>query len=130
MDSSDRRRTTRVTFTATATLRFEDAEYPNCATENLSTKGVFITGITGRSKGEECGVELRLAGASSDLVLRMQGRVVRCQEEGIAIQFEEVDLDSFYHLKNIVYYNTKDPDAVDREFLSGADPESVGDEFE
>ncbi len=128
----ERRQSTRVAFTATATIRLKDTTYTDCATENLSTKGVFINGVpvSPQQEGERCDVELRLSGASSDLVLRMQGRVVRSQPEGVAVQFEEIDLDSFYHLKNIVYYNSDDPDAEAR-ILPAIDEEaSEADEFE
>ena len=126
----ERRRTTRVAFSTTATLHFEDAAYAECATENLSTKGVFIAGVTGRTIGDTCSIELHLSGASSDLVLRMQGRVVRTPPNGIAIQFEEVDLDSFYHLKNIVYYNSEDPDAEERILPTVDETMAAADEFE
>ncbi len=126
----ERRRSTRVAFTTTATIRFQDTSYTGCATENLSTKGVFINGVPPRQPGERCDVELRLSGASSDLVLRMQGRVVRAQPGGLAVQFEEIDLDSFYHLKNIVYYNTDDPDGEERILPAADDGASAADEFE
>ncbi len=128
----ERRQSTRVAFTATATIRLKGTTYTDCATENLSTKGVFINGVSvsPQQEGERCDVELRLSGASSDLVVRMQGRVVRSQPEGVAVQFEEIDLDSFYHLKNIVYYNSDDPDAEAR-ILPAIDEEaSEADEFE
>ena len=50
----------------------------------------------------------------------MTGEVIRKTEEGIGIRFEEIDIDSFFHLKNIVYYNTDNPDLVAEPYLETA----------
>jgi hypothetical protein len=34
------------------------------------------------------------------------------------LHFVEIDLDSFYHLKNIIYYNSSDPDTIEQELMS------------
>ena len=116
MTHDDRRRSTRVPFQTTATLHFDDADFPRRETADLSVKGIFVLGVAGRDRGDECAVELHLSGTSSELVLRMRGEVVRVQPDGVAIKFFEIDLDSYYHLKNIVYYNSENPDELTGEF--------------
>ena len=49
----------------------------------------------------------------------MRGEVVRVDPGGLALHFTEIDADSFYHLKNIIYYNSKDPDLIDLELIDG-----------
>ena len=49
----------------------------------------------------------------------MKGEVVRVEPDGLALHFSEIDFDSFYHLKNIIYYNSEDPDQVDLELTDG-----------
>jgi len=112
MTGDERRRSTRVSFQTTASLIFGDKSHLNHATADLSVKGVFVLGIEGYHPGDECDVELLLSGVSNELVLRIHGEVVRVQKEGVAVKFCEIDLDSFYHLKNIVYYNSKNPDEL------------------
>lgn len=133
MADDERRRSTRVLFQATVTLHFDDADFPDRETSDLSIKGVFVQGITGRSIGDRCAVELHLAGTSSQLLLRMDGEVVRVEKNGIAIKFSEIDLDSFYHLRNIVYYNSENPDELagedDPDFVFAGEEESK-DEFQ
>ena len=73
-------------------------------------------GLTSHEIGEQCDVSLHLVGASSDLGLKMKGEVVRIEPNGLALHFYETDLDSFYHLKNILYYNSDNPDKLDEEF--------------
>ena len=115
MKQDDRRKNTRVAFQTTADLKFSDTVYSHCETDNLSIKGVSVLGITGHKMGEVCELALALCGSSSELRLEMKGEVVRADKEGIALHFTEVDLDSYYHLKNIVYYNSEDPDSIKTE---------------
>lgn len=112
MATDERRKSTRVSFQTTANLHFADADFSNCETEDLSIKGVFVLGINGRAIGDRCAVELHLSGASSELLLEMQGEIVRVVAKGVGIKFFEIDLDSFNHLKNIVYYNSENPDEL------------------
>ena len=130
MGRQERRASTRAHFNTTASLLFENGGYPDCETGNLSVKGVFVAGITGQSVGDVCSVELHLAGSSSDLVLRMQGEVVRVEKDGLGIKFSEIDLDSFYHLKNIIYYNSDHADDAGPALAAGAQETGFTDDFE
>ncbi len=117
--TQERRKNTRVPFQATIDLLFPGRHYTDCETENLSLKGVCVPGISGHEVGETCEVALALSGSTSQLVLNMQGRVVRVEAERIALVFTEIDLDSYYHLKNIIYYNSEDPDKIEQELQEG-----------
>ena len=115
MTGEERRKNTRVLFHATASARFADKVYEELAIRDLSLRGVYLEGITGHGQGDKCEVELALTGVSSELKLSMKGSVVRQDETGAGIHFEEIDIDTFFHLKNIVYYNADDPDRVENE---------------
>ncbi len=117
MGRKERRKNIRVAFQTTGTLRFADGEYAHCQTKDLSLKGVFIPGIVDREPGEKCHVTIHLSGTSSELKINMTGEVVRKTEEGIGVYFDEIDIDSFFHLKNIVYYNTDHPDQIAEPYL-------------
>lgn len=118
MDNDNRRVNSRIPFQATVSLDFGHRLHEECETSNLSLKGVLVAGVTGHSAGEKCDVALHLVGSTSDLSLKMKGEVVRADSDGVALHFLEIDLDSFYHLKNILYYNSEDPDQLDEEFSS------------
>ncbi|MFA7348408.1 MAG: PilZ domain-containing protein [Desulfurivibrionaceae bacterium] len=111
----NKRKNTRVPFQVIIGLDFPDRNHAECEIADLSLKGVFVLGVTGHTVGEKCLVSLRLVGSTSHLTLKMKGTVVRVAEDGLALHFYEMDLDSFFHLKNILYYNSKDPDALDDE---------------
>lgn len=113
----ERRKNTRVPFQTTADVVFSDKSYHQCPTANLSVKGVSVLGITGHKVGESCDLSLALSGSTSHLRLTMKGKVVRVEADRIALHFIEIDLDSFYHLKNIIYYNSNDPDIIEQELI-------------
>ncbi len=117
MDSDERRKNTRVDFYTTVDVAFPEASYTACKTENLSTKGLFVKDILGRSLGDSCSLTLMLAGTASNLSLSIGGEVVRVTADGIGIHFKEMDIDSFSHLRKIVYYNCDDPDKIDEDFV-------------
>ncbi len=111
----NKRKNSRVPFQVIIGLDFPDRSHAECETADLSLKGVFVLGVTGHKLGENCLVSLRLVGSTSHLSLKMKGTVVRVAEDGLALHFYEMDLDSFFHLKNILYYNSGNPDALDEE---------------
>ena len=117
MTQTERRRNARVEFKTTVKLKFNDHLYEHCAISNLSVKGLFVLGITDRQQGDKCEISLQLTGSSSELVLIMKGVIARMTPEGIGIHFEEINFDSFYHLKNIVYYNCEEPDTLAENYL-------------
>lgn len=112
MVHEDKRKNTRVQFQASAAVRFADEAFEEFVIADLGLKGGFLCGAKGHKIGETCLITLNLAGAGSKVILSMQGEVVRVDENGLAVHFIEVDLDTFSHLKNIVYFNAANPDAI------------------
>ncbi len=117
MDKDERRRNTRVQFRTSADVTFGEKTYPDCETSDLSINGVFISGLDEHKPGEKCTLVLRLHGGDTSLKIEVKGEATRLTAKGIAIHFSEMDLDSFQHLRNIVYYNADNPDKVSDEYL-------------
>lgn len=113
--SDERRKNTRVHFETVIDLKCGDQSFMGCETENLSTKGVLVLGITELKLEDQCDLTLHLSGGH-DLVLTMKGTVQRITNEGVGIHFTETDLDSFTHLKNIIYYNSENPDIINENY--------------
>lgn len=79
---------------------------------DLSLNGIFIKADDDIPVGTECMVEISLSGTTESLPLTMQGTVVRKEASGIGISFNSMDIDSYTHLKNLVRYNSEDPDII------------------
>jgi len=116
--NTERRKYIRVPFKAVACLWSlkQDVKEIRCnQTRDISLKGIYCYSDIKFSVGTPCELELHLTDTSSKLVLFLKGRVVRTDEKGMGIKFEEMDLDSFFLLKNILNYNTGDPEQIDQE---------------
>jgi predicted lipid carrier protein YhbT len=109
----DRRRDLRVDFDTDVYVRAEGLEVRyKGSTRDISLRGVFIKTSDTLAVNTHCDVEITLTGLKEELMLKMEGHVVRATQDGYAIFFESVDLDSYTHLKNIVRYNSPDSELI------------------
>ena len=112
-EQSEERRRPRVEFETEIALQSGDSEIRvGGSSKDVSLKGVFIRTGERLPVGSECRVEIRLTGMIEALNLAINGHVARQEASGMAVIFDSMDLDTYTHLKNIVRYNYKDPDAV------------------
>lgn len=117
MKQNERRKDSRVTFTTTIDLCFHDETIHNCSTRDLSCKGVFVPGLKHRQNGDQCRLVIRLTGTEPDQLIEVKGEIVRKTSDGCGFHFKQMDLDSFQHLKNIVYFNSNTPDQLNEDFF-------------
>lgn len=100
----DKRINKRVNFNVTGSVEYQGT---SCSgdIENLSMKGMYLKACKSIPVGSEVKVSINLSGASSELLLHVDGNISRSDENGIAIIFSRIDLDSYSHLRNIINYN-------------------------
>ena len=109
--SMERRRKKRVSFKTDIILKAEQTEYNfKGNSKDLSISGVFIYTDKGIPLQTPCELKILLYGMEEKerITLEMKGITVRKTPDGLAVNFESMDLDSYSHLKNIVRYNTFD----------------------
>jgi tRNA 2-thiocytidine biosynthesis protein TtcA len=114
----DQRKRTRVHFKAMVNLIAGGRELKGLKSRDLSLKGVFVETEQPLPLGTSVDVGLDLSGSTSTVLLKMTGKVARVDGKGMGIDFVEVDLDSFFHLRNIIKYNAGDPAVVDDELAT------------
>lgn len=92
--------------------------------DNLSLNGMFIRSGEQLSVADDVQITLYLKGPESrlDVSICIQGRVVRSAEGQVAIQFLNMDLDSYTQLRNIMSYNAVDSDRIIAEFINSLIP--------
>ncbi len=78
------------------------------SSQDLSLRGIFVETDRDFDMGTRCLVKVFLAGGLDEVELQMQGTVVRQTPNGIGVEFNSMDVDTYSHLKNIVMYNTMD----------------------
>ncbi len=107
------RNNTRVVFHVNATIEY-NSHTINGDVENLSTNGMFMNTTEKIPLDTEVEVSIYLSGTTSELSLKINGVVTRIDEKGVAINFKEIEFDSFLHLKNIIEFNAaSDSKAMD-----------------
>ena len=80
--------------------------------------GGCLLPITGELKsGTACHLKFILSGTSSELSIRVEGKIIRREPEAVAVKFTQIDPDSLFHLQNMIRYNSQDPEAVEQEIL-------------
>jgi len=122
---NNRRRRTRVPFHTRVRFIIQGKALVSSDSKDLSLTGVyFLTDL--RPEEEATGeVEITLGLGIHPLTLRFKGVVARADENGIGVRFLEMDPAAFAHLKNLLYYNTGNPEAIDAEIIHYPfDPES------
>ena len=85
---------------------------------DVGARGVFVLCESPFPVGVDCSVSIVLEDEQVETATRIEasGRTVRVDDEGMAIEFVEIGLESFEHLKNLVLLNSPRPDAVGSEF--------------
>jgi hypothetical protein len=107
----DGRHFSRVPFRIEAEVQSEGGTFQG-EVKNLSLKGALIAVPDSHPVGEAVDVKIYLAEDEPDVVIEVEGKVVRADQEGIAVLFTKVELSSFIHLRNLVALNIGDGDAV------------------
>lgn len=115
MAQDDMRRRIRVAFNTLVTINSAEGALVDLSSRDISLKGVFVLTKTLWPVDTPVEVKMSLTGSTSKLSLSMKGMIKRHEPDGMGVDFTEVDVDSFAHLRNIVSYNTGDAEVVDEE---------------
>ncbi|OCC15866.1 type IV pilus assembly PilZ [Dissulfuribacter thermophilus] len=120
----DKRKNLRVVFKTNCSVEPINGDlspFEADSTKDISLKGMYIETENRLPIGSSCILILKLAGTSSELILSIRAKVARADSNGLAFTFEEIDMDSFFHLRNVLYYNSGDPDRIDKEIIDTQD---------
>jgi hypothetical protein len=107
-------------------VRFDTVVQVSTPTKSITTSRVCDIGLGGlfvftEEKlpiGDECVVNIELIGPASLLRVRVEGEIVRVQDQGAAVQFTRIDTDSLIHLKHLLSVHSEDPELIKREYFT------------
>jgi hypothetical protein len=111
----EKRNFARIPFQTKAIVRSKDATVIGIV-ENLSLDGIFLKTPEKLKLNRVVKIELLFTGTSSQLSILLDGKIMRHENVGMAIQFKDVDMDAFLHLKNLISYNTNQMEKLKGEF--------------
>lgn len=112
----NKRKSKRVLFYVKAKVNTDNQSFFSEVT-NISMKGIYLETIEKLEINSLVDIALILTGASSDLQIDISGKVVRHDQNGIGIEFTEIDLDAYIHLKNVVTYNLDEENNLMNELI-------------
>ena len=111
----EKRTFARIPFKTKAIVRQKDSTVIGVV-ENLSLAGIFLKTPERLGLKRLVKIELLFTGTSSQISIILDGKITRHENIGMGIEFRNLDLDAFFHLKNLIAYNTDKIDKVKKEF--------------
>jgi hypothetical protein len=111
LNDDERRKYSRVGFATEIKILLKTKENQvklEGSSKDLSQKGLFVSTDERFVLGTPCTVKIYLTGGIEKIELLIEGTLVRETDTGIGIAFNSMDVDTYSHLKNIVYYNRVD----------------------
>lgn len=109
------RRFTRIPFKVFTQLKTKDAVYSTNQISNLSVGGCLLPITSDLIPGTSCSILIRLEGTADETIIRIKGEILRTYTHSVAVKFVLIDMDSLFHLQNIIRYNSEDPEKVEDE---------------
>jgi len=117
-DKSERREFTRIPVNVKVDVEAGTAATLTGEARDLSLNGFFLECTEPFAVGTECDVLLYLGEGPKALQIKAQGKVARKEKNGMGVQLTDIAVESFEHLRNLIQYNAKDPQQVEKEFDS------------
>jgi PilZ domain len=120
MPYDEKRRFTRVLFETTIKITADKTVIMSNRLRDISLVGAFVfTSGTSLPESTSCVLEIDLIGRASLLRIQVEAQVIRADEDGMAVKFTKIDLDSLVHLRHLIAVHAQDPSAVDVEYDEG-----------
>jgi hypothetical protein len=117
-DVEQRREFTRVASHLTVELESDSGKRLASPARDVAMSGVYVDAAWPGEVGDPCRVTIFLEGDGGIPPLTALGRVVRVEPEGTAVDFTELSLDAYEHLKNLVRLNSDNIEQVEAELRS------------
>ena len=113
----ERREFSRVAIQVEVRLRTEEDNLVAGKGTRISLKGLFFETATRLPNGSACQIEIVLGTESHQLLINVKGKVTRQEENGLGLEFSQMGSEGYEHLKNLVLYNSDEPEKVEQEFI-------------
>jgi hypothetical protein len=87
-------------------------------TRNLSMNGLYLEAHEKLPLNTECQLRVFLGESRDAACIEILGRISRVDENGMAIEFRQIEVDGFERLRDLVLLNTNQVQEVEEEFRS------------
>ena len=107
----EKRRHQRIYFERQVQIDFFTEVNNQCEVKNISLSGMFVTGKFSDNVEDQCNVSLIQKGNNIYLILEALAKVVRQEDEGIALEFTSMSFESLLSLEIILLYQEREKSA-------------------
>ena len=114
IESKNRRKFARTHFNRHVNLKFMSNQYKNHRANNLSLTGMFVIGDLQKQIGNYCLIDLVETEKSTDLCFQAKAKVIRKDDEGVAIEFTLMPRDSYMFLQLTLLNEIEYPFVVEK----------------
>lgn len=111
MSEQEKRRFIRIQFERQVQVDFFTEFYDNCQISNLSFGGMFVKGKFPHNTDDQCYVNIAQTSKTTSLKLKALSKVIRRNDEGIALQFISMSFESLLSLEMILLYQKREKSA-------------------
>ncbi len=94
--------------------------WPKQEIRDVSMNGIFLESPKQLPVGTECKISIFLGEGPEAPKIETDGRVQRLTSEGMAVEFTQIEVEGFGHLRELVLKNTDQVLKVEKEFRSHA----------
>ncbi len=117
--STEKRGFSRVPFNTEVEVRAQGRIIRSREGINVSMSGIRLsTREAIPPAGTPCQVTIVLGGSADPVSIHAKGKMVRFQEGSLAVEFTELDIDSYHHLQQLIVNNADDPERAEQEFAA------------
>jgi len=110
-----KRKMSRVNFRVDALINYNDMKKV-CSVRDLSLSGIYLATDLDIAIGENVKLTVKIISDSTTGELYLSGIIVRKDSDGLALEFSDLPIDSYLFLRNVVVYNSGDPETIDQEY--------------
>lgn len=108
MSGQEKRRYVRIDFERQVQLSFFTEVYDNCQVKNISLGGMFVEGSFPYKTDDQCQVKIAQTSKSASLKLKALAKVIRRDDEGVALQFISMSFESLLTLEMILLFEARE----------------------
>lgn len=114
--TEEKRRFSRIKINRPVTLSFAGGPtFRNSTSEDLSVGGCLVASDHLTKIGAECSIAIFFDEQDKDRCIDIKGIVIRCERGVIGVKFTTITPENLFHLKNLIRFNTPDPERIDSE---------------
>ncbi len=117
--TSERRKFIRIPFDMEVKIGVEGKVLLANKGINISMGGIHLSTVDAKlTPGALCRIVIILNTVDRGPTLEAGGKVIRSEAGSLAIEFTELDLDSYHHLRRLILLNAAEPDKAEEEFIA------------